>query len=323
MHCLITNKSIIQVTGEDRQTFLQGQLTADIDKLNVGESSLACQCNAKGKTCAIYQVLTMQDRYLLVTDQGCLDKGLQDLKKYAVFSKVEITNVTNEYGISGVLSESLPKDILADSDAIQVPKEHFQSSIVKINESDIWLTKLTLPVPRFVMVYPKSSSLNTKLEQLPQMPLQEWQALDIQAGIPKLATDQSEEYVPQMMNMQALDAICFTKGCYMGQEVVARTKYLGKNKRAGCILVSDTEALIEPGDTLELQLGENWRRIGTCLYSGFASEMTEENSAKTGQTWAFAVLPNDLEKEAIIRLQKQPDVRFTLSALPYSLEEKS
>ena len=133
--------------------------------------------------------------------------------------------------------------------------------------------------------------------------------MDIQAGIPKLAKEQSEEYIPQMMNLQALDAISFTKGCYMGQEVVARTKYLGKNKRAGSILFSETLAQIQSGATLELQLGENWRRIGTCLYSA--------NSQ--GKSWIFAVLPNDLEANAVIRLQENPDVLFKLSPLPYSL----
>ncbi len=311
MHCLITNKSVIRMTGEDSQKFLQSQLTANIEQLDSGASTLACQCSAKGKTWAIMQVIAQNDGYLLVMDQGCAENSLAELKKYSVFSKVDIDDVSAEYTLLGVASNALPAAItavLAEHNT-QAPEGHLQSTCI---DNDAILTHYAVPgaTPRWTLLAPSSHALIAALKALPEMPHAQWEVMDIQAGIPKLAQAQSEEYVPQMMNMQALDAISFTKGCYMGQEVVARTKYLGKNKRAGAILMYPAGVEINAGDTFELQLGENWRRIGTCLYGATHDQ----------KTWAFAVLPNDLEKDAVIRLQTQPDAHFALQTLPYELD---
>ena len=301
MHCLITTKSVIQITGEDSQKFLQGQLTANLEELDTGASTLACQCSAKGKTWAIYQVIAFQDKYLLVTDQGCAENGLRELKKYAVFSKVDIQDVTEQYQLFGLLHLALPPL------ALELPAHHLESRIV---DNATVITRFDIPELRWQVLQLKDAP------QLPPFPPEtamsesQWDIMDIQAGLPKLGTAQSEEYVPQMMNMQALNAISFKKGCYMGQEVVARTKYLGKNKRAGAILKCETATRIEAGDTFELQLGENWRRIGTCLYGA----TTQDTS------WAFAVLPNDLQANAVFRLKSNPDAIFSMQALPYQLD---
>lgn len=311
MHCQLTNKSVIQLSGDDRQTFLQGQITADLNKLETGSSALACMCSAKGKTWGILQILAMEDTYLLITDSGCLENCLRELKKYAVFSKVEISDVSAEYQFSGITSEEFPAEILTLMEDSSLPEQNLQSEQVIINDQSVWITRYTNPHIRWVVVYPAKSSIGQLLSALPSGSPEDWEALDIQAGIPKLAAEQSEEYVPQMMNLQALNAISFTKGCYMGQEVVARTKYLGKNKRAGAILVSDNNFSANSGATLELKLGENWRRIGTCLYSA-----NSEN-----KSWIFAVLPNDLEADAVLRLQDSPDLIYRLFPLPYALDE--
>ena len=113
-----------------------------------------------------------------------------------------------------------------------------------------------------------------------------------------------------MMNLHVLDAISFEKGCYMGQEVVARTKFLGKNKRAAFILETDQATEIKPGDNLESQAGENWRRGGTVLRSCSVDQ----------HTMILAVLANDTEVGATLRLKDKPDVLFEVLPLPYSLE---
>lgn len=313
MHCLITNKSVIQMTGEDSQKFLQSQLTANIEQMDSGTSTLACQCSAKGKTWAIMQVIAQSDGYLLVMDTGCAANSLAELKKYSVFSKVDISDVSADYQLTGIIADTLPAALsqaIQDNNT-QAPDAHLKTQCIA---PDTYLTQCDVPndasLTRWVLLSKTDSPLNQTLTSLPELAKQKWEAFDIQAGIPKLAEAQSEEFVPQMMNIQALNGISFTKGCYMGQEVVARTKYLGRNKRAGAILLCPTETQIHSGDTFELQLGENWRRIGTCLY-GAATE---------GQTWAFAVLPNDLEEDAVIRLQSQPEAQFSLQKLPYDLD---
>ena len=136
-----------------------------------------------------------------------------------------------------------------------------------------------------------------------------WEIADIQAGIGDIHETTINEYVPQMLNLQALDAINFEKGCYMGQEVIARTKYLGRNKRAGFVLKTETENNIVSGEQLEYQIGENWRPGGKILRSG----------TYLGQTWIFAVLANDTEVGNAFRVKNSPHIIFVTQALPYSL----
>lgn len=318
MQCVLANKAVIQLSGEDRHKFLQGQITADISTLNVGESGLGCICSAKGKTWAILHIFVEASRYLLVTDSGCVENLLRELNKYAVFSKVEIQDISAGYHLSGLIADTFPPTVaraLSQSEPnLSLPNTHWQSAQFIQGDTTTWITAYTVAKNRFLVVTPKNSAPAQAISALPQCPSAHWDALQIQSGIPQLGPEQSEEYVPQMMNLQALNAISFTKGCYMGQEVVARTKYLGKNKRAGWILTSTDAITIHPGDTLELQLGENWRRIGKCLYSAINEQ----------GTWAFAVLPNDLEPDAVIRLQHtgteqdQPNSLLTLAPLPYA-----
>jgi len=326
MQCVLANKAIVQLSGEDRHKFLQGQITIDISTINVGESGLGCICSAKGKTWAILHIFVEADRYLLITDTGCVENLLRELNKYAVFSKVEIQDISADYHLLGLITDTFPPTVASslNQQAEQntpLPSDDWQSVQVIQANTSTWITRYSAAKNRFLVITPKDSAPSQAIQVLPQSPPSHWDALHIQSGIPQLSAEQSEEFVPQMMNLQALNAISFTKGCYMGQEVVARTKYLGKNKRAGWVLNSSDSIDINPGDTLELQLGENWRRIGKCLYSAI-----DDNG-----TWAFAVLPNDLEPNAVIRLQNKEaetdkketdnkDNHLTLVPLPYALD---
>ena len=106
-----------------------------------------------------------------------------------------------------------------------------------------------------------------------------WWGLDIKAGIPHLEAVHQGEYIPQMLNLQALEGISFTKGCYMGQEIVARAKYRGANNRALFVLSGTAATQVASGDTLEIQLGDNWRRSGLVLNAW----------QQQGQVWLTAV----------------------------------
>ena len=138
-----------------------------------------------------------------------------------------------------------------------------------------------------------------------------WWGLDIKAGIPHLEAVHQGEYIPQMLNLQALEGISFTKGCYMGQETVARAKYRGANNRALFVLAGQASGPVASGDTLEIQLGDNWRRSGMVLNAW----------QQDGQLWLTAVLPKDTEADASFRLKQEEGSRLSLQPLPYSLTE--
>ena len=138
-------------------------------------------------------------------------------------------------------------------------------------------------------------------------------AIQIESVHASLQGEAVAEYVPQMINVQALNGIDFDKGCYMGQEVVARTRFLGKNKRAAYSFKLEENVNIKPGDTLEKQLGENWRIAGKVL-----NVATLDN-----ETWFIAVLNNDTTSEDLHRLADNNAITCYPNTLPYSIEQKA
>lgn len=122
----------------------------------------------------------------------------------------------------------------------------------------------------------------------------------------------SVQFIPQATNLQALDAISFKKGCYAGQEMVARAKYRGANKRALYWLAGQASHLPEANAPLELQMGDRWRRTGSVL----AAVQLDD-----GISWIQVVLNNDLEPDSVLRVEGDEGGHLTIQPLPYSLDE--
>ncbi|HHU8163609.1 TPA: tRNA-modifying protein YgfZ, partial [Escherichia coli] len=140
---------------------------------------------------------------------------------------------------------------------------------------------------------------------------QQWLALNIEAGFPVIDAANSGQFIPQATNLQALGGISFKKGCYTGQEMVARAKFRGANKRALWLLTGSASRLPEAGEDLELKMGENWRRTGTVL----AAVKLED-----GQVVVQVVMNNDMEPDSIFRVRDDANT-LHIEPLPYSLEE--
>src|SRR5690606_40156717 len=113
---------------------------------------------------------------------------------------------------------------------------------------------------------------------------------DIEAGIPVIDSANSGQFIPQATNLQALGGISFKKGCYSGQEMVARAKFRGANKRALWSLAGKASRVPEAGEDLELQMGENWRRTGTVL----AAVQLDD-----GRLLVRAVMKNGMEDDSV------------------------
>lgn len=141
---------------------------------------------------------------------------------------------------------------------------------------------------------------------------QQWLALDIESALPIIDNVNSAQFIPQATNIQALNGISFNKGCYTGQEMVARAKFRGANKRALYWLAGTSPRVPEAGEGLELKMGENWRRTGTILA---ASQLSD------GTLWVQAVLNNALEADSILRVRDAAESQLSLQPLPYSLSE--
>lgn len=287
----LTDLAVTRFTGPDRAKYLQGQVTCDVNALLPGQSSLGGHCDPKGKLWSDFRLLCLEESLLMLTKPSVLARQLPELKKFAVFAKVEIGEFQGEVvGLAGQGTDAwisaqygLRETGLVDGGmAVRV-------------EADRWLLASESPL-----------ALN-----LPVGDEALWWGLEIKAGLPHLEAVHQGEYIPQMLNLQALEGISFTKGCYMGQETVARAKYRGANNRALFVLTGSVGGPVASGDALEIQLGDNWRRSGLVLNAW----------QQQGQVWLTAVLPKDTEADARFRLKQEEGSSLTLQPLPYPLAD--
>ena len=292
--------AVITVSGIDAEKYLQGQLTNDISNSALDNPILAAQCNFKGKMWAIFTVVPFQLGYYLITSKTSLDDTLRELKKFAVFSQVTIEYHADLSFISGHGDK-----ITSINGELAISPNQGEGIQQGNNNSVSWrcgATQLTHTIMQ------KSDSNNLISEDTGDGVLVN--VLEVEAGKPMIYGQTNDTFIPQMMNLQAIDGISFKKGCYTGQEVVARAKFLGKNKRAMYLLQADHSQTIEVGLDLELAVGDNWRRIGTVVRSAHYD----------GQLSVLAVLPNDTETNHQFRLKDNHQLSFSVASLPYTLD---
>ncbi|PKH00631.1 tRNA-modifying protein YgfZ [Paraglaciecola sp. MB-3u-78] len=297
----LKNSGVIQLTGEERVNYLQGQITADVNQLTQNNALLASHCDFKGKVWSVFYTLLWQNSILLVTHKSVLDKSLSELNKYGVFAKVDITNQSDNWQITGGSGDLFEKAISDLFDELPSGDRKVISNVYGL------VMSVESPEQRYLVLQPNNTENKLLLNESENSDL--WEIADIKSGLGDIRETTINEYVPQMLNLQAMDAIDFEKGCYMGQEVVARTKYLGRNKRAGFILTTQTDNKDLSGEQLEYQIGENWRPGGKILRSG----------SEAGQTWIFAILANDTQVGSAFRVKSSPNTIFVAQALPYPL----
>ncbi|QNF15836.1 tRNA-modifying protein YgfZ [Aeromonas jandaei] len=286
----LTKIAITRLSGQDRVKYLQGQVTCDVNALQPGQSTLGGHCDPKGKLWSDFRLLCLEESLLLLTTPSVLERQLPELKKFAVFSKVEIA--ADERHATGLAGKGTDAWVTAQF-GLEQSGLVAGGMAVKI-EQDRWL----------LVSSEQADALPAGDESL-------WWGLEIKAGLPHMEAVHQGEFIPQMLNLQALDGICFNKGCYMGQETVARAKYRGANNRALFLLAGSANEQVNAGDTLEIQLGDNWRRSGMVLNAW----------QHQGQVWLTAVLPKDTEADARFRLKQEESSQLTLQPLPYELTE--
>lgn len=302
--CQLEHFSVLSLSGDDAARYLQGQVTNNVEQLTESQSQLGCHCDFKGKAWNNFYCIHADNTLRLIGNGQGNRASLPELKKYAVFSKVEV-EVPPQLQVFGGYGEQLEETLAGIFGSL--PEQHLHSR----STGQGTLVCLKQQSKRYLIVAsPALSSELTKTLTSITHNSQHWRALDIQDGLAFISEATSNQFVPQMLNMQALGAIDFQKGCYMGQEVVARTKYLGKNKRA-CFILQGQPGKVHEGDSIEMQIGEHWRKAGTVINHAQDQE----------QQWLLAVLPNDLPHDSLLRLKDQPETIFTIHPLPYSLDE--
>jgi len=301
--------ALVTVTGADTLKYLQGQVTTDVEKLAPDCHVLCAHCDAKGKMWSNMRLFKRGDGMAFIERRNLRDNQMHEMKKYAVFSKITFTADDDVVllGVAGFQASAALKSIFST-----LPDATHQV----VQQDETTLLHFTLPAERYLIVTSPEKAQQVTQEIGEQAQLndsQQWLALDIEAGFPVIDTVNSVQFIPQATNIQALEGISFTKGCYAGQEMVARAKYRGANKRALYWLAGKSSKVPAAGDDLELQLGENWRRTGTVLAAVQLGD---------GSVWVQAVLNNDLNTDNLLRVRDEAASSLRIQPLPYSLEEE-
>ena len=299
--------ALATLVGVDSEKYLQGQVTADVSQLTEHQHLLAAHCDPKGKMWSNLRLFRRQDGFALIERRSLRDAQLTELKKYAVFSKVTIAADDEQVllGVAGFQARAALKNLFSE-----LPDAEKQVT----NDGATSLLWFEHPAERFLLVTDVATAERVTQALRGEAQLnnsQQWRSLDIEAGIPVIDAANSGQFIPQATNLQALGGISFKKGCYTGQEMVARAKFRGANKRALWYLAGKASRVPEAGEDLEPKMGDNWRRTGTVL----AAVQLDD-----GRLLVQAVMNNDMEPDSVFRVREDVNT-LSIEPLPYSLEE--
>ncbi|PIW59656.1 tRNA-modifying protein YgfZ [Shewanella sp. CG12_big_fil_rev_8_21_14_0_65_47_15] len=294
----LSHMGLIRVVGEQGRSFIHGQVTTDISSLAADQWRWGAHCDPKGKMLASFRTFAIQDALFMLMPRDAIEVDLPQLQKYAVFSKATLSNASAEWTLLGVAGEQ----------ASQFVSEHFGEVTQELTLVE--QGAILKDADRFILVLTPEAA-NALVAEHTVFDASAWQALEIVAGYPNITASHASQYVPQMCNLQAVNGISFNKGCYMGQETIARMKYRGGNKRALYILRGHTDQQISLESGLEIAMEEGFRRGGQII----------EFVQRGNQVLLTAVLANDTENTAKLRFADDEESSLTIQALPYSLDE--
>jgi folate-binding protein YgfZ len=239
-------QSIFKITGFDSEKFLQGQLSCDMREVASDRSRLAAHCNPKGSMLSLMRLAYFKgDYYLKVHSDNALDT-IANLKKYMMFSKAELTELENRwvaFGIFGEQAENYLYDLFQDipqtTNAIVAADQMFAIKVFG-NRYELWMSadkaREWLAADQTQTLEKISRPVTISLVS-PKI----WQSQEITQGIPDIVPASSNQYIPQMCNLQALQGVSFQKGCYTGQEIITRLHFRGKLNKFLIAASADTD----------------------------------------------------------------------------------
>ncbi len=222
----LTHLGLIECAGEEAKTFLHNQVTSDINHLGIDAAQHSAWCSAKGRMLASFLLFRKEADFQIQLSADLTALICKRLQMFVLRARVNISDLSNRreiIGMSGVQAENVLR-----SAGLPVPGRPLDTAAFaagKIIRLDTTRYEIILDCAAAAEIW---QLLAAKARPV-GTPVWEW--LDIQAGIPLIGAATREEFVPQMVNFEQLGGVSFHKGCYPGQEVVARTQYLGKVKR--------------------------------------------------------------------------------------------
>jgi len=234
----VAHLAVLTISGKDAAKLLQGQITCNVNDVTEIKSSLGALCNPKGRVITTFLLVKTGDAFLMVLPEELMESVKKRLQMYVLRSDVTLTDSSDQLCLIGLSHPATEPGALfatTQQEVISVNLSTKQSRSLVIAEADqaiaLWSDRV--------------GNQGFQSENSEQ-----WRYLDIISGLPWLTTETCEEFIPQMLNLDLLGGISFNKGCYTGQEVVARTHYLGKTKRALFLAECNTPSTPAPNSSI-------------------------------------------------------------------------
>lgn len=309
---VLSTETIVLVQGPDAASFLQGQLSCDVADANHDHSCLGSHNSPKGRMISNFRLLELQgDSYALAMHASLKAIAEKALGKYIVFSKADISDGDPHWVRLGIAGDGAAELLAKGGNTI--PEEqngvcHFDDGlIVQVNESatsfEIWLNNSNATQTReFVESLLQAGAVLSTPD--------DWQLQLIRAGIGQLTASTSEQFLPQMLNLQVLGGISFSKGCYTGQEVIARMHYRGQLKRRMYRVKCHSEQYFEPNTPIFVE--NNTQSIGNLVSSA---------KAENGQTEALIVATAAIQDSGA-SLGTEDGPQLATESLPYAINNE-
>jgi len=222
--------TLINISGKDALSFLQGQFTNDIEALKTSTCQLQAYCNLKGRVLAIMRLMKHNDGFWILVPHEISEKLTFKLRVFVLRANVIVEPDSDHSVFCTAGNHSIVLDL---------PKTWQQYHVNGVT-------------PRKIIVAPLAESTNYSIDfnRLEYSDHSVWRLIDIQSGIPQIFEKTMEKFIPQMINLDLVNGVSFKKGCYPGQEIIARLRYLGKLKRRMLIGKVNTSDPVAPGDAI-------------------------------------------------------------------------
>jgi folate-binding protein YgfZ len=223
----LTQLGLVEARGPDAAAFLQGQFSNDVRAVTPERAQLSSYNSPKGRMLAVLHVLRHGESFLLEVHRGVLEAVLKRLKMYVLRSKLTLAEASDRalFGLAG-------PGAAAALGALGLPAP--EAPLACAWAGDTGVMRRLGPAPRFTLLAPAAGGAELWARLAARATVgtaQDWQRLDIEAGVPTVYPQTQDRFVAQMCNLDDLGGISFDKGCYTGQEIIARVHYRGAVKR--------------------------------------------------------------------------------------------
>lgn len=243
----LSHYGLIQFSGSDAQSFLQSQLSCDVKEINPQKAQYGSYCTPKGRILASFLLWQKGEDYLMQLPASLGASIQKRLSLYVLRAKVQVTDAGDTIVRIGIRGQNAA-ELIGEITGLKLNSNQPMSVVHGENISILCLSQhrmeLIIPIEDASIIWKHLARYARPVGAAC------WDWLDIQSGIPVILPETQEAFLPQMVNLDAIGGVSFKKGCYPGQEIVARTQYLGKLKRRMFLAHISTDEAVKAGDEL-------------------------------------------------------------------------